>query len=196
MNHTQATAASLPPLRVTLTLVALAASLAACAGDPGKTPPIVASTHEADLKNAGLDPEKLPAFDTMINGFKTDAKGSLAAATPVMSLFVASTGRACDQCHTEANHAVLPETRNLVAGMWDKWVRGMRFGEGGYLFCDSCHQGKSKFLDRSDKGKLESWMDQNFESRLEQADGKGNSCGTCHGEPFNEKFLDNWRAAK
>ena len=133
-------------LFLSLTLAAMAAGFGGCwRNTTGPLPaPVIASTHAPDLMAAGLDPAKLPEFDALIAGFKADPKGSLAAATPVMSLFASSLGRTCEDCHSGADKAVPAETRNMVADMWNRWVRGFQFKDGALLFCDLMPPGQER----------------------------------------------------
>ena len=39
-------------------------------------------------------------------------------------------------------------------------------------------------------------MEENFVEKLKRNDGKEHNCETCHGDPFDDSFLDNWRAGK
>ncbi len=158
-----------------------------------QAPDIRASALDADLKAAGLDPANLPEFDALIASFEG---GGPDAAKPVMTLFATSLGLECKGCHSGAKNAVPTARRNIVAGMWNKFVREMRLKQGGLLFCDSCHQGKATFLVREDPKGLGAWMSTNFANGLVSATGAANTCTTCHGDPFNGPFLDVWAATK
>ena len=158
-----------------------------------QAPDIVPSKLEGDLKAAGLDPANLPEFDALIASF--EGKGQ-DAAKPVMTLFATSLGLECKACHSGAKNAVPAARRNIVAGMWNKFVREMRLKQGGLLFCDSCHQGKDAFLVREDPKGLSGWMAANFAGGLVSKAGAETTCTTCHGEPFNGSFLDVWATTK
>ncbi len=88
--------------------------------------------------------------------------------------------------------------KNVAMRMWSDWVVGLQFkgpqaaaAKSG-LFCDSCHQGKKEFIDRTDEKAAGLWMRQNFVSKLEQKNGDAVTCGTCHGSPFDGDFLKAW----
>ena len=40
--------------------------------------------------------------------------------------------------------------KRVAQKMWDEFVRKLSLPDGQPLYCDSCHQGKLTFLDRSD----------------------------------------------
>lgn len=217
-------AASAAPLRtvrtalLALALVAAAATGACSSADTGgntkvspdgtlvdggvlvaQAPDIVPSKLEADLKAAGLDPANLPDFETLIAGFEATPGGGEAvaeAAKPLMTLFATSLGLECKSCHSGPQYAVPVARRNVVAGMWNSFVRELRLKRGGLLFCDSCHQGKESFLVREDEKGLAAWMATNFAKGLVSKTGAENTCTTCHGEPFKGEFLDAWAARK
>lgn len=161
---------------------------------------LTATALQAELQAAGVDLANPPKFADLLATWeakgtvdgKVDHKAVSAAAKPVMELFSKSLGVKCDACHSGEKRAV-PEARaKLVAGMWDKFVVDLRLKEGGALFCDSCHQGKAEFLDRSDEKALGSWMRANFVGQLRSAQGNALQCATCHGQPFKGEFLDEW----
>jgi hypothetical protein len=84
--------------------------------------------------------------------------------------------------------------KHIAAKMWSEFVQKLAFKNGDPLYCDSCHQKKAKFLDRSDDSALGDWMHQNFVEKLVQKDGQPLQCATCHGKPFDGQFLDKWAA--
>jgi hypothetical protein len=166
------------------------------AGPPAADPTVVASTLEADLTAAGIDAANPPPWATVREIWESKLPEGqmavLAAAKPLMDLFAKSLGVQCDECHSDPNYVVPDARKNLVAGMWDAWVRGLRLKEGGLLFCDSCHQGKTEFLARDDREALASWMQVNFVNNLTRVDGQPESCASCHGLPFEGQFLGKW----
>lgn len=196
---------SIPGARRSLLLLlafSLSATAAACSDDsdddgaPATNLAVVASTLEAKLTEAGVDAANPPTWATVeqiwVSKESEGHPAVLAAATPLMTLFSESLGIECLQCHTNADHTVPEDRRNIVAGMWDEWVHGVRLKEGGLLFCDSCHQGKEEFLERGDEVALESWMQVNFVANFTRVDGRPQSCASCHNQPFDEEFLDKW----
>jgi hypothetical protein len=87
--------------------------------------------------------------------------------------------------------AETPE-KNVATLMWKNWVAQATFNDGSPLYCDSCHQGKKEFLDRTNDTALGAWMRANFAAKLVQADDKPFQCKTCHGTPFKGDFLADW----
>ena len=78
--------------------------------------------------------------------------------------------------------------------MWDEFVFKLAVQDGQQgapLFCDSCHQGRTLLLDRTDKKALAKWMDANFVDKLKRRDGNGTECETCHVN-MEMKLLTKW----
>lgn len=159
----------------------------------GKTPGIRAGVDAeilATLKEGGLDIANLPA--TLDEVLKSSKKRSA-----VMETFKLALGVECTGCHVAKGKSVDYEAdspqKNVAKKMWTNFVKALKQKDGSALYCDSCHQGKKEFLDRSDKGALEGWMKANMVGKLDRRDGQAHACATCHGEPFNESFLDSWK---
>jgi hypothetical protein len=146
----------------------------------GRNKPVVASALLAKLIEGGLDPKNLPEL----------TKLGPAELNKVMTSFKKSLGVECNFCHT-ANFAADHPMKNVARKMWNENVRGITF-DGGALYCDSCHQGKAQFLDKSDKKMLASWMDVEYTKRMKR-NGQAQICATCHGEPFNPDFIESWK---
>jgi hypothetical protein len=147
----------------------------------------VPSTLVASLQAAGLDPAHLPALEDVPDD-QVDA---------VMKTFTKALGVKCKDCHQTPDFAKETTNKRIARKMWDQLVRGMTMADGSPLYCDSCHQGKATFLDRSDTGKggaLSTWMKAAYVGGLKQADGSANTCSSCHGKPFKGSFLDDWGA--
>ncbi len=188
---TASASASAPPTAsatapTTATATATGTGTAAIPPGPSVGPmnPIKPSAMEADLKALGFDPKKLPPLGKM----EPDKLRQ------VMKTFSKALGTQCTGCH-EANDFRAPTPNKKVAShMWNDWVRGLTMEDGSLLYCDSCHQGHMKFLDTHDKKELSKWMDANFVSKLKRLDKKEHGCETCHGDPFDPKFLDKWEA--
>lgn len=143
--------------------------------------PIVASKLAADLKAIGLDLNKLPSLEKM----------PLATKKKVMPLFQKALGyEGCNGCHAEGDFK--KETRNLkiARNMWNSFVVPLREEKGGAIFCDSCHNGKPKILNRSDMTAVGKFMEAEYEDKMSRADKKSHSCGSCHGDPFEPKIQD------
>ena len=151
------------------------------------------STHDADLRAIGLDPKKLVPLASMT----IDQKKKL------MPLFVSSLGYAsgsaagsngqgCAGCHTADFEA---ETTNkaIARQMFDRWSVGLESEGGGTVFCDSCHDGRAKVIDRGDSEALRAFMKTEYQDKLEKHDGEGASCATCHGKDLEiEIFAKVW----
>lgn len=141
----------------------------------------------AKLKSAGLDVEALPeSLDSIV-----EDKQKRSA---VMTSFTLALGVECEGCHASTGgktdfKAETPE-KKIAAKMWSSFVQGLKMADGKAIFCDSCHQGTAKFLDRTDEDALRTWMKQNFVGKLARRDGAEHGCATCHGNPFKGDFLD------
>ena len=162
-----------------------AASVAADAGavaEPG--PP--ATSMAGALAAVGLDVAALPPL-----GETTEAQRDA-----VMETFTRALGVGCGECHDDDYTAETPNVR-IARRMWDHFVRGLARGDGGALYCDSCHAGRATFLDRSDArvdGALGRFMQATYVGPLVRRDGAPHDCATCHGTPFVGGFLDDWAA--
>lgn len=139
-----------------------------------------------DLTEIGLDPKNLPAM----------AKLEPDKLRKVMKLFSRSLGVQCNGCHLDDLAAATPRKR-VAEKMWDDYARGFAMADGSALFCDSCHQGSTTVLDRTDKRALSKWMDASFVAKLKpKAKGASIECTTCHGEDHEMHFIDLWKAGK
>jgi hypothetical protein len=142
----------------------------------------VPSAMLADLEGLGLDPKNLPPIE------KLDPK----ALRGVMKLIAKSLGAKCGDCHRESDFALPTPRKKVAAKMWNEFVAKLAFAaDGTPLFCDSCHQGRTKQLDRADKRALGEWMDANFVQKLKRKDEKENECETCHVD-MDMRFLNKW----
>jgi hypothetical protein len=172
-----------PALLMRHTIV-VAALLLGCGGPStmGATPTPIASRQLTQLKHAGLDPRSLPQ--------------SLAGLTPtaidlVMTTFSTSLGTDCNGCHDPNDSARATRQLNIANKMWSDLAGKLQLADGSALYCDSCHQGRATFLDRGDTHALGLWMESRFVK-----DHKPNDCVTCHGSPYDPRFLDGWAAGK
>ena len=134
----------------------------------------------AELQALGLDPKNLPPIE------KLEPK----TLRGVMKLLAKSLGAKCGDCHTEGDFAAQTRRKKVAAKMWDEFVAKLSL-QGQPLFCDSCHQGRIKQLDRSDKKALGKWMDANFAQNLVRKDGKDEACESCHVD-WDMTFLTKW----
>lgn len=163
--------------------VALAPREGSVPSTPPRMAPLAASTMDADLRAAGLDPSHLPAFEAL---------------TPrqlrrVMSTFTRSLGYACTDCHEQQDYRAPTRAKRISARMWNELVRPNALEGNGTLYCDSCHQGQGKFLDRSDRKAISGYMSDNYTEKIKRgAEKKDVECETCHGDPFDPKFLSKW----
>ena len=136
----------------------------------------------ADLQAIGLDAKSLPAL----------SKIEPDKLRKVMRTFTKSLGMKCGDCHNESDFAAPTPMKKIATHMWDDYVRGLAMNNGAPIYCDTCHQGRRKLLDRSDKKALSKWMDANFVAKLKRVDKKEHGCETCHGDPFEAQILAQW----
>ena len=139
-----------------------------------------------DLKKLGIDPLKPPP----LNKLSPDVVRKL------MPTFAKSLGVKCEACHDTNNFKAWTPTKRIAEGMWQHFVVDLAMADGSPLYCDSCHGGKEKYLDRHDKKALSKWMDDNFVGKTKRRDKKDNECATCHGDPFEGEFLKQWASVK
>ncbi len=158
----------------------------ASAGALSPMPTVAATTMAADLTALGLDVRALPALDKLPPD----------KLRKVMKTFARSLNTTCTGCHDENDFRAPTRNKKIASGMWNHFVRELAQASDTPLYCDSCHAGKKTFLDRHDKKALSQWMDQNFVAKLKRRDGKDHSCETCHGDPFEGRFLETWAARK
>jgi hypothetical protein len=187
--------------------ITLAVVLAACGGSdssdntgapvqpgPGSAAPLRDAVDPAivsTLKDVGLELDKLPAdLETIADA--PDHKQLQA----VMKTFTLALGVQCEGCHVSTagklDYEAESPQKNVAKRMWKDFVLGLKRTDGKPIFCDTCHQGKKEFLDRSNEEALRTWMDDNFVAKLTRTDGKQQNCAACHGAPFNGDFLADW----
>ncbi len=138
----------------------------------GNTMPIQPSKLVDDARRLGVD-------------FKqTFASMSFQQKKKVMPLFVKSLGyEGCTGCHVDGDFD--KETRNMkvARAMWDHFVVGLRDAQGAPIFCDTCHGGREKSLDRSSPDGIKKVMETDYQGKLTRADKKPHDCSGCHGNP-------------
>lgn len=144
----------------------------------GPMKPVMASAMIADLQALGLDPKNLPP----LNKLEPDKLRK------VMRTFTKALGVKCADCHVESDFAAATPMKKIATGHWDEFVRKLSSESGAPVYCDSCHEGRSKLLERSDKKALGAWMDANLVDHFKRRDGKEHNCETCHGDPFEGKM--------
>jgi hypothetical protein len=164
--------------------VSTAASGAAAAPTNASMRPLVPTNFAAELSAIGLDVAHLPKLSDL----KPDQVRAL------MPTFVKSTGMSCKDCHGGGAFTADTPHKRLTRHMWNDFVRSYSLAGGGALYCDSCHQGKAKMLDKSRHDVLAEYMNMQFVQRLVRADGHAQNCASCHGTPFKGEFLDAWEA--
>ena len=138
-----------------------------------------------DLAKMGLTAGALPPIE------KLDPR----ALRGVMKLIAKSLGVACTDCHEEGDFGAPTPRKRIAAHMWNSFAAGLAMKGGGPLFCDSCHQGRNKLLDRRDESALRAWMDRAFVADLRRTDGQEHGCETCHGAGTGQSgvpFLKTW----
>ena len=148
---------------------------------------IVPSKMIADIKAIGVDlanPGDLSKMD-------------MSKKKKLMPFFVKALGfSGCEGCHVAGDFKAPTHNKQMASSMWAHFVRDLRAKGGGAMFCDSCHQGKQKLLDRSDKKVLSKFMIANYQDKLQRTDKKDHTCETCHSEPFENKvFAKLWKIA-
>lgn len=140
--------------------------------------PPAPSAMEAKLRDIGLDPAALPPLSQL------DAK----ALRDVMNTFTKALGVSCGHCH-EKDFKAPTATKTIAARMWDDVTRTLALEGGGALYCDSCHGGRARFLDRRDLVALGEWMQAHYVDLIVRVDRSEHQCATCHGEPFEGRIL-------
>jgi hypothetical protein len=192
---------------------AAAVGCSASTGDGGATTPAPAppATQEPQapasigatpLLKDGIDPQivsKLKTAGFTVDTLPAQIKGlSSSKRHAIMETFTIALGTTCDGCHqkgaaTEADFAIDTPRKKIARRMWTDFVAALQKKDGSAIYCDTCHQGKIQFLDRSDVPALRRWMQKSFVDGLARKDGSMQECARCHGEPFNDSFLDDWK---
>ncbi len=180
MHHKSARAA------VCFAAFATFATVAGCAKPPGSNPAAAprASSLMIDLQAAGLDSGALPDSPRLLESSLRDK---------VMLAFNDALGVGCNDCHKGTDYISATPNSQIALHMWRDFVGGLQLKGGGTLFCDSCHQGKAEFLDRTSDDALGAWMNANFVKKLERRDGGDHGCITCHGDPFERGIFEAWQ---
>jgi len=146
-----------------------------------KSTPIRESKMLEDVKKAGVDLKKIPDFDKM----------PLATKKKLMPLFQKAMGYAdCQGCHVKDDFKAETRHIKITRGMWKHFVVAVRDEKGGAVFCDTCHDGSDKNLDRSDRKAMEKFMEDEYEHKLTKADKKEMECTTCHSDTMEMKIIE------
>jgi hypothetical protein len=142
-------------------------------------PDVTATKFEADLKEAGLDLAKIKPMK-MMKG-KEKAK--------VMKVIAKSMGMECKDCHVDGKPKAYTRNKAIAEKMWDQFVVPHK-AEGGAVFCDSCHQGSAKNLDRGNREKVSDYMKQYTSKLMTKKKGGEVKCDTCHTKDFEMKIVE------
>jgi hypothetical protein len=134
--------------------------------------PIQASTLLADVKKVGIDPAKYPVLEKM----------SVADKKKVMPFFVKALGyKDCTGCHASlSDYKTVTHNMQIARGMWDHFIAYGRDTSDGVMFCDSCHAGNAKILNRPDREGVKKFMESDYVGKIHRADKKAMECTTCH----------------
>ena len=164
------------------TVAPTAAPIALPPGMPATSAPLSATKFAAELKKLGFDGVKpMPDLEKM----------DLAAKKKLMPLFTKALGYTeCTGCHA-ADGDYRTSTRNMKISrkMWSQFVVAARDEKGGMLFCDSCHNGATKILNRVDRKAVGGFMHANYVAKITRADKQENTCATCHSTPLQPDIL-------
>jgi hypothetical protein len=151
----------------------------AAAGKPST--PIRASKMLDDVKKAGVDLKKIPELEKM----------PLSVKKKLMPLFQKSMGYAdCQGCHVKDDFKAETRHIKITRQMWKHFVVALRDEKGGAVFCDTCHDGSDKNLDRTDRKAVEKFMEEEYEHKLTRADKKDNECTSCHTDTMEMKIIE------
>jgi hypothetical protein len=155
-------------------------------------PPIRASQVLQSSESFSLPP--VPFADVHPEGGDSPGHASL------MHSFAASIGSDteddCNHCHVDWHDESvrINETTRIARHMWDDILGKLELADGQPFYCDSCHQGRAKFLDRSNPKAVEAWMQANMVDKLRRRDGQKHDCTTCHGAAPDayDALLETW----
>jgi hypothetical protein len=114
---------------------------------------------------------------------------------PLMETFDDSLDACCEDCHSKSDLHAPTRAKRISEAMWDRFTRQLVTTDGNPVYCDSCHDGAARFLDRRDPEALRRWMRDTYVARLRQHDGSAVTCATCHGEPFEPRLVDRMASA-
>ena len=171
------------------TVAPTVAPIALPPGMPAKNTPLSATRFADELKKLGFDGKK-PMADL--------EKMDLAAKKKLMPLFTKALGYTeCTGCHAaDGDYHTSTRKMKISGKMWSQFVAAMRDDKGGVVFCDSCHNGATKILNRTDKGVVSTFMHDDYVARLTRADKHENDCRTCHGGYMETAIIDKlWNIA-
>jgi hypothetical protein len=158
-----------------------AAGPVSAAGGPSGNTPLGPSKYLEDVKKIGIDLKKATELE----------KIALSEKKKLMPLFQKSLGYdSCSGCHVEGDYKQATRNMKIARGMWKSFVAALRDEKGNPVFCDSCHQGKAKLLNRADNDGVQKFMKSDYQDKLTRADKKDHECSTCHGEGMEMKIIE------
>ena len=136
--------------------------------------PVQATALLAEVKKAGVDPAKNPVLEKMSSADKKK----------VMPFFVKALGyKDCTGCHASlSDYKTVTHNMQIARGMWDHFVAYGRDTSDGVMFCDSCHAGSAKILNRADRDGVKKFMESDYVGKIHRADKKPMECTTCHSD--------------
>ena len=154
---------------------------------PAPMPEPTRTAEGEALAKAGVDAAHLPELHAL-DGKSRDA---------VMDTFDDSLDACCEDCHAKNDAKAETDAKRISGEMWHRYSRDLVTVDGDPVYCDSCHGGRLRFLDRSNREALNQWMRTNYVDKLRPRDGSRMECPTCHGRPFEPKILEKlWHARK
>jgi hypothetical protein len=154
---------------------------APAAGGPSGNTPLGPSKYIEDLKKIGIDLKKSPELE----------KIPLAEKKKLMPFFQKSLGfDSCTGCHVDSDYKQVTHNMKLARGMWKSFVVALRDEKSNPIFCDSCHQGKAKLLNRANRKGVSDFMESDYQNKLNRADKKDHVCSSCHGEDMETKIFE------
>jgi hypothetical protein len=145
----------------------------------GNNTPIRPSALLAEVKKLGIDTTKpLSAIPLQIK-------------KQLMPLFKQALGyESCSGCHIGNDYDKPTRNKEITRKMWEKFLVGMRDAQGGGLFCDSCHGGRAKSLDRTAMEGVQRLMETDYVTKLARADKQPHDCTACHGKEPEPKIIE------
>ncbi len=155
----------------------------AAAGHARGERPLSATKFADELKKLGFDGKKaLPDLEKM----------DIKAKKKLMPLFQKALGyEACTGCHAaEGDYDTTTRNMKITRKMWSQFVAAVRDDKGGLVFCDSCHNGGTKILNRLDRKSVGKFMHENYVDKLARADKQDNGCAACHGSPLEPSIIE------
>jgi len=149
---------------------------------PAKNAALSATKFQAELKKLGFDGKK-----AMLDLEKMD----LPTKKKLMPLFQKALGYdSCNGCHAgDGDYRTSTRNMKVTRKMWSQFVSALRDDVGGLVFCDSCHNGADRILNRTDKKAVGKFMHEDYVAKLTRADKQSNGCATCHGTPMQPAIL-------